>query len=160
MCRQTALAIPRCSVNSELGSKVEAVRSIRGRGQQLCRRVGFVVRLMEVSGGMVGVRAGEEEAMQLHCLVRYPGAVYCRLGSKWVCRSKSLWVKMIFGQNDNYPHRRASLSLVGKWFLSCHTHPWYLHVQTTVLGVTSVEGVTGFIGDRLFMVMQSMIYVK
>jgi hypothetical protein len=32
MCKQTTLAIPRCSVNYELGSKVEAVRSVREKG--------------------------------------------------------------------------------------------------------------------------------
>jgi hypothetical protein len=40
------------------------MRSVQGRGDQLLRRVGLAVRLMEVSGSMVGVRAGEQESVE------------------------------------------------------------------------------------------------
>jgi hypothetical protein len=46
------------------GSKVENVRSVQGRGHQLLRRVGLAVALMELSGGMVEVRAGEQESIE------------------------------------------------------------------------------------------------
>jgi hypothetical protein len=38
------------------------MRSVRGGGHQLLKSVGLAVGLMEVSGGMVGVRAGEQES--------------------------------------------------------------------------------------------------
>jgi hypothetical protein len=44
--------------------KSKTMRSVRERGHQLLRRVGLEVRLMEVSGGMVGVRAREQESLE------------------------------------------------------------------------------------------------
>jgi hypothetical protein len=59
-CYSTVLS----QVNSELDSKVENRRSVQRRGHQLLRRVGLAVRLMEVSGGMVMVRATEQESLE------------------------------------------------------------------------------------------------
>jgi hypothetical protein len=39
------------------------MRSVGGEGKQLLRRVGLAVRLMEVSGGMVGVRVGKQQSL-------------------------------------------------------------------------------------------------
>jgi hypothetical protein len=41
------------------------MRSVRRRGDELLRRVGLAVGLMEVSGGMVGVRAGKQKSRVL-----------------------------------------------------------------------------------------------
>jgi hypothetical protein len=50
------------TLNSAMSSKTR--RLVQGRGHQLLRRVGLAVRLMEVSGGMVGVRATEQESLE------------------------------------------------------------------------------------------------
>jgi hypothetical protein len=42
--------------------RLKTMRSVWGRKHLLLRRVGLAIRLMEVSGGMVGVRVGEQES--------------------------------------------------------------------------------------------------
>jgi hypothetical protein len=48
----------------KLGSKVENHEISQEKRAQLLRRVGLLVRPMEVSGGMAGVRAGEQEIVE------------------------------------------------------------------------------------------------
>jgi hypothetical protein len=63
-CGQAAIVIPRCSVNSELGSKVKTRISVQGRGHQLLKTVDFAVRHMDDNGGMVRVRAAEQGSLE------------------------------------------------------------------------------------------------
>jgi hypothetical protein len=44
-CIEAALAISRCSINSELGRRVETMRSVQGRRYQLLGRVGLALML-------------------------------------------------------------------------------------------------------------------
>jgi hypothetical protein len=50
-------------MNSAVRSK--SVRSVREKRNQLLRRVGLAVRLIEVSGGMVRLRAGVEQETEV-----------------------------------------------------------------------------------------------
>jgi hypothetical protein len=57
-----------CSVNSELGSKIKTNISIQGRGYQLLKTVDLAVRHIDVSGGMVRVRAAEQGSKEFWVL--------------------------------------------------------------------------------------------
>jgi hypothetical protein len=50
------------TLNSAVRSKIEI--SVQGRGHHLLKRVGIAVRHMDVSGGMVRVRAAEQGSLE------------------------------------------------------------------------------------------------